>query len=215
MYGVHPRIGKLQLAIGESICISDTRKPGYRLPVVVPVLLNALGRSGSLALHSVRSKRPLTVPLEGVTMVPYAKTLAHRTCVRSRHFYNGNRLRRAKNSLPLGFRSKCASRGNRGYERREEYHLARLGSAARSKLRGIAATGSRRHKETDENKTSIVARVAVSINRMCGLDALAYMMSSRTWTTPSPPTPRIAAPRICFNSASTQILIRPCVSPFS
>lgn len=103
----------------------------------------------------------------------HAKTLARRTCVRSKQFYNGNRLRRAKNSLPLGFRSKCSSRGNRGYERREEYRLARLGSAARSKLRGIAATGSRGHKETDENKTSIVARVAVSINRMCGLDAQA------------------------------------------
>ena len=31
----------------------------------------------------------------------------------------------------------------------------------------------------------------------------------------SPPTPRIAAPRICLVSASTAIFMKPCVSPFS
>ncbi len=28
MYGVRSRIGKLQLAIGQRVCISETRKPG-------------------------------------------------------------------------------------------------------------------------------------------------------------------------------------------
>jgi hypothetical protein len=50
--------------------------------------------------------------------------------------------------------------------------FASLVSAARGNLRGIATTGSRGHVETVVRKTSIVARVGVSIDRMCGLDAL-------------------------------------------
>src|SRR5882724_11591173 len=34
--------------------------------------------------------------------------------------------------------------------------------------------------------------------------AFAYITSSKTWTTSSPPVPKIAAPRICFVSASKQ-----------
>src|SRR5207302_1444037 len=43
----------------------------------------------------------------------------------------------------------------------------------------------------------------------------AYMISRMPWTTSSPPTPRMAAPRISCVSASTTILMKPCVSPFS
>ena len=106
------------------------------------------------------------------TMLPYAKTLARRSRVRSKQFYNGERLRREKNSRPLGSRSTCTSKCDRGYERRREYRLASLDAAARGKLRGTATAGSRGHLEIDARKISTVPRVSVSINRMCGLDAL-------------------------------------------
>src|SRR5438552_3541102 len=43
--------------------------------------------------------------------------------------------------------------------------------------------------------------------------ALAYITSSKTWTTSSPPVPRMAAPRICFVSASTQIFMKRAAWP--
>src|ERR1700690_1494739 len=45
--------------------------------------------------------------------------------------------------------------------------------------------------------------------------AFAYITSSKTWMTSSPPVPRMAAPSICLVSASTQIFMNPWVSPFS
>ena len=39
MYGVHPRIGKLHLAIGESVCIGETRRPSDFFTAFRPVLL--------------------------------------------------------------------------------------------------------------------------------------------------------------------------------
>lgn len=42
MHGVHSRIGGLKLAIGESICIGDTCKPGDFFAAFGPVLLNVL-----------------------------------------------------------------------------------------------------------------------------------------------------------------------------
>jgi hypothetical protein len=60
-----PGSKKIQLAMGESVCVSETRKPADRLPAFRPPLLKALGRSGFLALHNVRLKRPLMVLLEG------------------------------------------------------------------------------------------------------------------------------------------------------
>ncbi len=45
--------------------------------------------------------------------------------------------------------------------------------------------------------------------------AFMYMASRMQWMASSPPTPRIAAPRISLVSASTAIFMKPCVSPFS
>lgn len=41
MYGMRPRVGRLQLAIGESICVSQTRKPVDYFPVFRSALLSA------------------------------------------------------------------------------------------------------------------------------------------------------------------------------
>ena len=50
--------------------------------------------------------------------------------------------------------------------------MASLGAAAGGKLRSNASIESMGHIEFAAHKISIVARVAVSINRVCGLDAL-------------------------------------------
>lgn len=39
MHGVHSRIGTLQLAIGQSFCIDETREPSDRFSALGPMLL--------------------------------------------------------------------------------------------------------------------------------------------------------------------------------
>ena len=43
MYGVDPRIGRLQLAIGKCVCITEARKPGDCFATFRPVFLNMSG----------------------------------------------------------------------------------------------------------------------------------------------------------------------------
>ncbi len=60
MYGVHPRIGKLQLAIGQSVCIDETRKPSDCFPAFRTVLLNVLV-SKQIETHTLANTKVATV----------------------------------------------------------------------------------------------------------------------------------------------------------
>jgi len=69
MFGVPPRIGKLQLAIGQPVRIGETRKPSDCFPAFRPVLLSVLAPK-QIEIHTnARSKSPLIVPPERKTGV--------------------------------------------------------------------------------------------------------------------------------------------------
>lgn len=62
MYGVHPRIGKFQLAIGQSVRVSETRKSGDCIATFRTLLLNV--SEGNHVLRQTRCGGDLKCPAE-------------------------------------------------------------------------------------------------------------------------------------------------------